>query len=396
MEAINITRTTCRACGAALFDDPIFSLDNIPPSAQGFGETRDHSLAHFCGVGLEVCQCSKCELVQLNNAPVPYYKDVIRAAAFSGEMKKFRESQFATFIESHSLQGKKILEAGCGRGEYLQIMRDAGADAYGIEHEDSSVAECLANDLQVEKLYVDHKDIKIPHGPFDAFFTMNFFEHAPDPSSMLQGLRSNLTDDGIGLIEVPNFDMMLKNNQFSEFIGDHLLYFTKKTLSATLRQNGFEIMDCQSIWHDYIVSAVVCKAELDTPQPLDLSGFASQRDSVVSSLHEYIDRYTPQEVAIYGAGHQALAVLSLAGLGYKQGTSKIKYIVDDATFKQGKFAPGSHLPIVAPSWLKTNPVEAIIVMAASYSDEVLARLSESGYNNIGRAVLRQDGLHILN
>lgn len=399
-----IKRTTCRVCKAALFDSPIFSLSNMPSSAQGFGETRDHSLALFPGVNLEVCQCSRCELVQLNNSPVPYYKDVIRAAAFSDEMKKFRESQFAKFVELHSLRGKKVLEAGCGKGEYLQIMKDSGAHAYGIEHESGSVAECTASGLQVEQLYVDRNDIKIPNGPFDAFFTMNFFEHAPHPSSMLQGLRSNLTDNGVGLIEVPNFDMMLKNNQFSEFIGDHLLYFTEKTLTSTLDMNGFEVLDCKSIWYDYIISAVVRKTDLNIQQPLDLSGFSSQKDNVVASLHEYIERYSPQQVAIYGAGHQALAVLSIAGLGYRVGTgsvygngvAKIKYIVDDATFKQGKFAPGSHLPIVTPKKLETDPVEAIIVMAASYSDEVVSRIQSAGYNNIGLAVLRQDGLQVIN
>ena len=84
------------------------------------------------------------------------------------------------------------------------------------------------------------------------------------------------------------------------------------------------------------------------------------------------------------------------GSVYGNGVAKIKYIVDDATFKQGKFAPGSHLRIVTPKKLETDPVEAIIVMAASYSDEVVSRIQSAGYNNIGLAVLRQDGLQVIN
>ena len=102
-------------------------------------------------------------------------------------------------------------------------------------------------------------DICLENSPFDAFFILNFFEHLPNPNSTLQSLYHNLSDDGIGLIEVPNFDMILRNNLFSEFIGDHLFYFTKETLKATLERNGFEVIECEEIWYKYIISAVVKK-----------------------------------------------------------------------------------------------------------------------------------------
>ena len=175
MGVIQDKSMTCRVCGSDLFDDPIFILENMPTSAQDFGKTRNSSLEHCGKIDLEICQCSRCELVQLNNDPVLYYKNVIRAVAFSKEMKRFREVQFKDFVSSHSLQGKKILEVGCGRGEYLHLMRDTGANVYGIEHATDSVYTCVRSDLLVEKLYIDRSDIEIPHAPFDAFFTMNFF-----------------------------------------------------------------------------------------------------------------------------------------------------------------------------------------------------------------------------
>lgn len=365
----------------------------MPKSAQGFGETRDRSLTDFSSINLEVCQCSKCRLVQLNrNRPVSYYREVIRASAFSDEMRLFRQQQFRVFIDTHELHNKKIVEIGCGKGEYLSLMKGAGAEAHGVEYGEESVKSCVDKNLSVSRIYVE-KNTEIPSAPFDAFFTLNFFEHAPDPSCMLQGIRNNLSDEAVGLVEVPNFDMMIRNNQFSEFIPDHLCYFTKDTLKATLELNGFDILECDAVWYDYIISAVVRKSKSwtgDSTDPLDLSGFIDQKNKVIKDLRNFVDKYPEGSVAVYGAGHQALAVLSMSGMG-----DKIKYIVDDATFKQGKFAPGSHLPIVSPEQMKKSPVEAIIVMAASYSDEVLARLRESGYNNIGLAVLRQDGLHVL-
>ena len=55
--------------------------------------------------------------------------------------------------------------------------------------------------------------------------------------------------------------MMLRNNLFSEFIRDHLFYFTRDTLTFTLNFNGFDVIECKEIWHDYIISATVKKKQ---------------------------------------------------------------------------------------------------------------------------------------
>ena len=64
---------------------------------------------------------------------------------------------------------------------------------------------------------IENSDYKIKEGPFDAFFIMSFLEHIPHPNETLSGIYNNLNDDAIGLIEVPNFDMILKNKLQSKF-----------------------------------------------------------------------------------------------------------------------------------------------------------------------------------
>jgi len=374
----------CRICGSALFEDPIFELDNMPKAAQHLPSTPEK------GVRLEVCQCSGCGVVQLNNEPVSYYKEVIRAVAFSQEMKDYRVSQFKAFVKDYALGGKRVLEIGCGNGEYLELMKDAGTDAYGIEFSPDAVRHCQDQGLQVDRQYIERPDEKVFSEPFDAFFILNFFEHLPDPNTTLKTIWNNLEEGAVGLIEVPNFNMMLDNDLFSEFIGDHLFYFTKETLISTLSRNGFDIVECNSIWHDYIISVTVRKRS-----SLDLSRFYEQKNKITSALHEYIDRYPDHTVAIYGAGHQSLAVMALSDLG-----GKIKYVVDDATFKQGRYTPASNIPIVASNVLfedlSVGGIQAIIVMAASYSDEVATKLIKSQANALDIAILRQDGLEIYN
>ena len=76
------------------------------------------------GITVRLCACRGCGLVQLSSAPVPYYRDVIRSGGYSTTMDRLRRSQYDKWIPFFSLAGKKILEAGCGQGEFLSILQD--------------------------------------------------------------------------------------------------------------------------------------------------------------------------------------------------------------------------------------------------------------------------------
>lgn len=373
----------CRVCGHDFFEEPLLRYENMPGVAQFLPDAE--SLEADKGVDLEVCQCPGCGLVQLNSEPVPYYKEVIRSAAFSGEMKNFRMEQFRQFIEKYSLEGRKIIEIGCGRGEYLSIMQQFGVDVYGLEGSEESVAQCVDNKLKVSKGFVDSSAYELDHAPFDAFFILNYLEHLPDLNSTLRGICNNLADCAVGLVEVPNFNMILRNNLFSEFTTDHLFYFTKETLSKTLSQNGFEIIECDEVWYKYIISAVVKKRK-----KLDISDFYKYQAKLKNVIEGYILRFKNKKVAIWGAGHQALAIIALVNL-----SGKIKYVVDSATFKQGKYTPATHIPIVSPDTLIKDPVDAVIVMAASYSDEVAGIIRQKYDRNINISILRDFGLELI-
>ncbi len=374
----------CRVCGNDFFKEPLLRYQNMPKAAQYLPDAK--FLDSDEGVNLEVCQCSGCGLVQLNNDPVPYYKEVIRAVAFSDDMKDFRRTQFGSFLKKYSLAGKKIIEIGCGCGEYLSIIQQFDVDAYGLEHSEDSVNECINHGLKVSRGFIEKNNDKLNNAPFDSFYILSFLEHLPDLNSTLRGIYNNLTDNAIGLVEVPNFDMILRNNLFSEFISDHIFYFTKETLSSTLNQNGFEIIESNEIWHNYIISAVVRKRK-----ELDLSHFFKYQEKLKKEFDEYLSRFDNKKVAIWGAGHQALTVISLMNVA-----DKIRYVVDSAPFKQGKYTPATHIPILSPTVLNSDPVDAIVVMAASYSNEVAKIIRQKFSINIKISILRDFNLEEVN
>jgi len=354
----------------------------MPKAAQDLPDAA--ALASESGVDLEVCQCAGCGLVQLSNDPVPYYREVIRAAAVSDMIRRAKTKQFANFIEEHALRGKRILEVGCGRGEFLSLLQPFDIEAFGLEYSESAAAECTRNGLRVARGYPGEGTGALENGPFDAFLLLMFLEHMPDPNAALRAIHDSLVDGAVGLVEVPNFDMVLRKKLFSEFIGDHLLYFTGKTLRTTLELNGFEVLESSEVRDDYVISAVVRRRSR-----LDISDFHAHQEKVKTDIEAYLGQFAAKRVAVWGAGHQALAILALTGIA-----DRIRYVVDSAPFKQGRYTPATHLPIVAPETLRSDPVDAVIVIAASYSDEVAGIVRQRFDPSLSVAMVRDFGLEI--
>ncbi|HIC47370.1 MAG TPA: methyltransferase domain-containing protein [Methylophaga aminisulfidivorans] len=373
----------CRVCDAALSATPSLSYCGMPKSAQYFPD--EFNVGNDSGVDLHVYECGACGLIQLSAEPVSYYREVIRAASVSSEMAAFRRAQFTDWVEKYQLHQKKVLEVGCGRGEYLEILAQTGVDAYGVEYGELASEHCQSQGLNVETLFLEDRLTRVAAYPFDAFVMLNFLEHLPSPVHSLQAIADNLKSDAIGLVEVPNFEMIIEQELFSEFIPDHLSYFTKETLITTLNLAGFEVLSCQAVWHEYNLSAVVRKRASK-----NLKRFELFQHDLKRQLDHYINTFPSNSVAIWGAGHQALAIMALADL-----SGKIRFVVDSATFKQNKLTPATHIPITAPAKLEQEPISAIIIMAGSFSDEIYTILKTMRLNNPGIAVVDGAKLKIL-
>ena len=373
--------THCRLCRCEFDAGPVLRYAGMPALSQHLPESPERG-----GVELRVTECPACGLVQLDNDPVPYYREVIRAAAYSPEMGEFRKKQFSDWVAKYGLSGGRILEPGCGRGEYLKLLREAAPVAVcGTEYGAAAVAVARAEGLEVERLFFERGDERVPQGPCDGFFTFNYLEHLPDPAAFLRGIRGNLKAEACGIVEVPDFGMMLGKSMFSEFTIDHLAYYTPETLRRMLETNGFDVLECRSIWHGYIISAEVRKR-----RPTDFSGFDGAAARLFGEIAAFCGDAAPEEVAAWGAGHQAFALLAASGLA-----ERFSCIIDSADFKQGHYSPASALPIVAPGVLDEGKIRKVLIMAGSYSDEIAATIRRRYGRRHTLALVREDHLETI-
>ena len=374
-------KISCRGCKNEMPDKALLTYKNMPKSAQFFPLKEE--VEQEKGVDIILYQCPHCGLIQAIGEPVYYYRDVIRATGVSEEMRLFRETQYQKWVDTYQLQGKKVIEIGCGVGEYMTMMETTGVKVSGLEHLVASVEKGKAGGHDILQGFVEDENYLIEDEPYDAFYCMNFLEHIPEPGAFLRGIAANLSDGAVGLVEVPNFDMMLEKNLYSEFIQDHLSYFTRETLRGLLEKNGFEVISCENIWYDYILSAVVRKR-----RKVDVSGFLESHENLKTEMSNFLYKQEEKgkKIAVWGAGHQALANLSLLDMA-----DKITYVVDSAKFKQDKYTPATHILIVAPERLLQNEVQIVIIMAAGYSKEV-KQIMKRDYPQIESVILTEFGI----
>ena len=166
-------RDKCLVCGALLSNSQtIFSCDNMPASAQDIPTKEELENDH--GICLNLVQCKRCGLVQIPSEPVHYYKKVIRAGGGSTTMVALRNQQYSDLIKQFNLYGKKILEVGCGQGEFLRIWENYDVRAVGIEFDATLVSKARGEGLEVYKAFAENAETELPEAPFDAFVQFIF------------------------------------------------------------------------------------------------------------------------------------------------------------------------------------------------------------------------------
>lgn len=226
---------------------------------------------------------------------------------------------------------------------------------------------------------------------------------------MLKCLYNNLTEGGLGLLTVPSLEYILKYDGYYELIRDHLAYYTFDTLRFVLAEAGFEVLEEEMVNRDTL-SVVVRKRPVAEGVETDgrttgktgdadhvgedseicgissaIAGFVESRQELNLEVDRILNQFdeTGRTLAIWGASHQGFTLAATTGL-----KDRAKYMIDSAPFKQGRFAPASHIPIVAPDHFEKEPVDGILIGAPGYTEEIAGIIRERFGSNVEIMTLR--------
>ncbi len=376
----------CIVCGNKLYDKPLVVFKNMPSEAQNL-PTKE-GLKNEKAIDYNLCQCTGCGLVQFDCEPVSYYKDSTRAGERCERLIELRQSQYSHLIELFNLQNKSILEIGAGKGGFLktlQEMTEYNIKEYGIEYNNEFVKIAREKEgVNVIQGDSEDPDLIMEGGPFSAFVSFAYPARLIHPNEMMRFAYNNLTEDGVGFIQVASLEHLIRKGGFYDITRDHIAYYDKRTLRFLCEKNGFEVVEEGEAIDTYIYAIVRKK------RPLDATSLSEDAEVIADSFRTYIKDKISQgkKIAVWCAGHYAFTVLSVT----KTGPEEIEYIIDNAPFKQGFYSPASHIPIVAPEHFKIYPVDLIIILGPIYFDEIVNEIRLKCGNKVKIATMDRYGM----
>jgi len=367
-----VGKRNCRICRGKLYE--FLKYEGVPRRVQHLNATDVHDDRN----PLLIAECEECNTVQTMNDPPSYWKHGNRrSGGISAKMMEYRKRQF-TKIFGKDIEKRAFVEYGetTHLGPHLSILRKMGVKerVKGMPPQEITGALTYSPGPTFSPSW--------PHHHYDAALCLSYLEHVPDPKALLQNMKKALKPGGIALIEVPNFEMMKKEGMWAEFMKDHVFYFTQETIHALVKSVGFVIKSCNETWDDYIITIEAYKRPLHTNY-LEIDKFDIGKEKLLRSIEGKLELY--QDVAIWGASHQAMMIVSQLS---KKMQEHVKCVVDDNEEKQGNLSPGTNIPIVSRKTYKTMITSAIIVIAGSYSSEIVNSIIQGeGYGECGFEML---------
>jgi 2-polyprenyl-3-methyl-5-hydroxy-6-metoxy-1,4-benzoquinol methylase len=215
-----------------------------------------------------VYQCEECKLGVLNPRPddeelANLYQQEYFQSQYNNELKidssemKRRleqEKHRLRFFYKYKRKGK-VLDIGCGRGYFLLACSNKGYDVEGIDIS-ADVAAYVNRELGIPVHIGEVVDIELPDKTYDVITMWHSLEHTPDPNVYIQKARRWLKDDGILVVDVPNYAshdaMKTWNNWVGWQIPYHFYHFTKNSLIVLLKKHEFSIIGKKHYLSEYL------------------------------------------------------------------------------------------------------------------------------------------------
>jgi cyclopropane fatty-acyl-phospholipid synthase-like methyltransferase len=374
---------TCRLCKSNLNTAPTFTIKNLPLGVQYFPDKEEFH--DDKPVALDIYVCGHCGFAQSFGNQVVYVTEHSAATSISKSMTAHKQQQANEFVAKYALAGKKVIEAGCGDGHFLEMLLQAGvSQAVGVEPSAQSNQSGTA--ASTCKIYTDYisKGNVYSEAPFDAFATFHVMEHLPDIHDFIQGLRDNLVDGAVGLVEVPSSEQIENNGRFYDIINDHRNYFTLTTMKLAYEMNGFDVLDSYSNWGGEHNVTIVRKRPNNTAYDTQNAHIQKAKETFAEMNSNF------NKIAIWGASMHALTLLTQVDY------SKIQFVIDSATYKQNKYTPITHLPIVAPENAAFADVDFVLIVAPRFADEILEILKANNQFSGQIGLLEHNTITLIN
>ena len=386
-----MSTTSCPACGASGLT-PFHAVDAVPVNSCLL-VADEHSARDFPRGDLRLAHCTACGFITntaFDPARSTYSADYEETQGFSPRFQQFIGEVSRRWVDRYDLQGKHVVEIGCGKGEFLVEMLRAGAGT-GLGIDPGVHPERVPGDVADRAQWVQGffpQDLPVLEA--DAVVCRHTLEHIAPVREFMTDVRSALGErrDTAVLFELPGTLHVLDEAWFWDTYYEHCSYFTAGSLARLFRATGFEVLE---VWPAYDGQYVIVEARpsdvpaAGTPLPVedDLAAIAAGAETFARSYDLVVDRWRQRvrdaaagggSVVLWGSGSKGVAFLAALG----EDARLVTAAVDINPFKHGRWMAGTGHRIVAPKELVDLKPALVIAMNSTYLEEIGRDLAELG------------------
>lgn len=388
-------RPACRACGAPLAKT-FLDLGELP-SPNALLDEADLARPERV-YPLHIWVCGTCFLVQSDAtvAPEELFSDYPYFSSYSDSWVEHARRFAAAAARRFGLGSRSlVVEVGSNDGYLLKHFRDKGVPVLGVEPAANVAEAAIAEGVPTEVRFfgLDSAcDLSARGLAADLLVGINVLAHVPDLNDFVAGLKTLLKPDGTVVAEFPHLLRLITEVQFDTIYHEHFSYFSLLAVERALDAHGLEVFDVERlsthggslrIYASHrdrrLEPATGRLAELRAEEKaagLDrlaaYEGFAERVQALVAGFTDFLDeaKAAGKRVAGYGAAAKASMLLNVARVG----PELVDYVVDRSPHKQGRFMPGSRIPIVAPERVAETRPDYLLVLAWNLEDEIVAQM----------------------
>jgi SAM-dependent methyltransferase len=349
-------------------------------------------VAEVCGV------CFLAQVHEYKSAREIFDSDYTYFSSYSRtwleHSRKFAESTIPRFgLNDQS----KVIEIASNDGYLLQFFHQAGIPVLGVEPTQNTANIAMGKGIPtIVQFFGKALADDVLHATGDLIVANNVLGHVPDINDFCAGLKSALKPGGVITLEFPHLFSLLQQNQFDTIYHEHFSYLSLHTTETILAKPGLAVFDVERLpTHGGSLRVYAAHSDDDGKAPsdavrsvLDEEDRAQLRNpETYRNFQPRIDRIRREflrflldcqeagkKVAGYGAAAKGNTLLNYCGI---KGNELIRFVADASPHKQGRFLPGSHIPVVAPDVIDTERPDYIIIFPWNLRDEVMEQLAHA-------------------
>ena len=387
--------TSCRICQTEIH--PFMSFGKMP-IANGFLPQHEFQGEYF--FEMQVASCPVCSMFQLIDQPDARRMFHDHYAFFSGTSKFMAEHfrEFANSVQKRYLKNEQdpfVVEIGSNDGIMLKHFAKAGIRHLGIEPS-ANVAE-VAREQGVHTIcrFFNEdlaRDIVAEHGQADAFLAANVMCHISDFRSVLAGIRTLMKPTGVVIFEDPYLGDVLEKTSYDQIYDEHVFLFSLHAISYAFAMEGMELIHVEPqkthggsmryfLAHrgahpvsDEVSRYLEHERKLGIANTKTYEHFRENCERSRENLRTVLSRCKAEgrSVVGYAATSKSTTVLNYCNIG----PDLIDYISDTTPLKQGKFTPGTHIPVLSHSEFEEHYPDYAVLFAWNHQQEIFAKEQE--------------------